>query len=648
MALLNGDELIGNTGAVTVRASCGANTKLELSGPFRVRFLLTANQGCKFLSTPKPGGRVNVSSTVPTNVQSGNVKMATKKTEYEIHYVPITVSRTVRVKGRRRLRLTTRIQQEVIAYKDEIEVTVKGSRLLTVNEGEKVVTTAGVPARVDNITTQDIAETASVRARIQVSQLPPSVSERERKKAFADLQILHQEVLADPRNQPKLINLVNEQIKLGLPTAQVITTPLHTVTPTPTWPVELNANMKAVERLRLTNRCPLTVRIRIRLKLAFAHLLSKREIEIPPGTAGAPGETYVRFEFDTTQTKPGDYKGELFLDCLNCPKENDCSAEHTRIPVTILVKEVKVESTHTNEMRDEQAQLFELLRQGKYNEAIDGFERRVLQKRADSRDNYGAAVGYEQLKDNERAAYYANEALKFFATDQRMSKEELIDCERIAKLQAAVDANEPDLKTEQARLFELLRQGKYKEALAGFEARLDHGLDSRDAYGAALAYAAINEPGRAVQAAHRALSVNNSDRRLSEKEQADCERIAGSSVPTEPTNKMEVHNVTLKRDTKATIETDLQRSTCREAHRLGLMLKNLPFIHLPSRDEKIIAPAGQWSLLLEFDTTGMKAGDYQGQVLVACLDCSKDPSCVLGWYRTIQINLEVTNEGRKQ
>lgn len=63
-----------------------------------------------------------------------------------------------------------------------------------------------------------------------------------------------------------------------------------------------------------------------------------------------------------------------------------------------------------------------------------------------------------------------------------------MDCERIAKLPAGDATTEGDGKTEQARLFELLRQRKYDDAIAGFEQRLAAKRgDSRDYYRLAVA-----------------------------------------------------------------------------------------------------------------------------------------------------------------
>jgi hypothetical protein len=658
----------------------------------------------------------------------------------------------------------------VIAYEDPVEVKVGRLSTLVVKRGEKVVTTGVVP-RVVNMTTQDIEQTASVEARIEVSQLPPSYSQQARSEAFSKLKALHQNALANPETQPEQMNLRDELIRLGIPPANLATSPSErTVDATPpgdnkppantkpptdvkpptdtkpptdiksptgpgVWRVELNANTKTVKPLVLNSACKTMVRIKITAKLGFAHLLSGDEIEIAPG-----GDTEISVEFDTTRTKPGVYKGELLFACLTCSDGDNCFGIRKRVPVNVHVKEGPVESTETKDRANpqgEQAQLFELLRQGKYKEAIAGFDQRAKENRANSRDYYGFAVAYEQLQDNERAAAYANNAFKFVGADQRMSKEERVDCERIAKLQAGDGTIEPDSKAEQAEVFELLRQGRYQEAVAdSLKHKKEHPFDSRDYYGLALAQERLKEIGRARIAARRALADIKLGEGLDKKELADCERIANLPVASSdeqarlfellrqrrykealptfgertkdfpgdsrdfyglaltyeglgeilsaksaawialssnklsenlakmeladckriaglsprnavPAEKTEVHSVTLKPDTKATISTESQRSTCKTSHRLGVTLKDLPFVHLSSGNERIIRPEAEWSLLLEFDTAGMKAGNYEGQVLVSCLDCPNDTSCVPSWYKIIQINLKVTGEQPK-
>ncbi|HBB89548.1 MAG TPA: hypothetical protein DC047_18235, partial [Blastocatellia bacterium] len=153
-----------------------------------------------------------------------------------------------------------------------------------------------------------------------------------------------------------------------------------------------------------------------------------------------------------------------------------------------------------------------------------GFQKRVQDKRADSRDYYGLAFAYEHLNDNKSAVSYANIALKRAEVDRRMSEKDVIDCERIAKLQTKEEA---PAKDEQAELFELLRQGKYQEAIAGFYKRVqEKRADSRDYYGLAFAYLELKDPRLAAQFAKQALDYYQNDHRLSTEELNAARRIA--------------------------------------------------------------------------------------------------------------------------
>jgi tetratricopeptide (TPR) repeat protein len=86
-----------------------------------------------------------------------------------------------------------------------------------------------------------------------------------------------------------------------------------------------------------------------------------------------------------------------------------------------------------------------------------------------------------------------------------MSEKEVMDCERIAKLPLGDATAEVDGKTEQARLFELLHQRKYNEAIAGFKQRLEAKRgDSRDYYGLAVAHEQLKAYKQAVLNANKA------------------------------------------------------------------------------------------------------------------------------------------------
>jgi tetratricopeptide (TPR) repeat protein len=553
MALQVGDRLVSNSKTLTVRLNCGAG-EFTVTAPFRVTLISKPGNSC-YVNYQSVGGQMNVIDSGVTGVVSGAAFMRSGGTIYGIKSTRI---------GRQGFK------REWIVYDGKVRVQT-GATTKTVEKGEKLVATGRATASIQRIAPEDIQQAATAYAKIDVSQ--SNISDpQEREKAFVRLQALHQDFLAEPDNQPKRMKLLNEQDRLGIPpspqrrllstpTPTPIPTPAPTLTPTPTpaptptptprptpisGPTEpptwnVPANTKTVVPLKLQNACDQTHKLRVTLKgLSFVHVVANAE---PTITAG--GTVEARFEVDTTRAKPRIYTGVVVLSCMDCSQSEVCNRGELQVRINVTDKKP--------EEVDDQAELFGLLGQGKYEEAIAGFNRRLKANGKNSRDYYGLAMAHEGLKENKTAASYANEALKLVEADRRMSKKELAACERIA-------SQVPD---------------RPKEAKA-----------------------------------------------------------------VEP----EVHNLTLKTDTKTTISTDLQRSSCKKSHSVEISLKNLPFVHLSSGNEKSIGPEAEWALQLEFDTTGMKAGNYQGQVLISCLDCSNDTSCVANWYKTIQINLEVIGE----
>jgi hypothetical protein len=602
MDLRIGDELIGNSGSVTVKARCGTNTDLVLSGYFRVRFERPDKQGCRVFNYLKPGSQMNVSSFAPTNIDSAEVGIRTVRTAYEIKVGPQQY-KVIGSSKKRRVAVKALVQ--VLAYKDDVQVSVRGGPRRVVREGEKVYP-AGKATRVDKIFAEDIARTASVFAALDASQLPAFASQEDRVKAASNLNLLHQNVLEYPNSRANQLLLLHELIHLGIPPNPYMSplpeatpspspyptainqatpivrptptppstpqpTPQPTPKPTPTQPTkpappseplvwDVPVNTRAVFPLNLGNSCQKPHKLRAELRgLRFARIIENAETVVAGG-----GTVLARVQVDATNVKPGTYPGVIQLSCLDCSKEEACRRGQTQVTINILP---------------------------------------------------------EKKKQSEIAG-----------------------------------PPKPEPAEEQAKLFELIKQGRYEEAIAGFNERLKHKRDSRDAYGVALGYEGLQQIEYAANAARQALSMNEKDGRLSKAEQIDCERITAGSAPVprekptgvpqrRPDVKPEVHDLALKPNNKTTITTATQRSTCKSSLTMEVTLENLPFARLPGGAKKIIAP-GEWNLEIEIDTTGMKAGKYQGQVLISCLDCKSDPSCVSSWYKIIQINLEVIGEVR--
>jgi hypothetical protein len=75
------------------------------------------------------------------------------------------------------------------------------------------------------------------------------------------------------------------------------------------------------------------VKIKIKPKLKFGDLVTADGIEIAPR-----GRSQIRVEFDTTRWEPGDYKGELVFDCVNCSPSDKCFDLRKHVPVFVQVR----------------------------------------------------------------------------------------------------------------------------------------------------------------------------------------------------------------------------------------------------------------------------------------------------------------------
>jgi len=204
MELKAGDELSSNATRLIVAIKCGTATELKVSAPFRVRFLIN-NTGCNLYHYPKQGALLNVTSSVPTSVRSGETRLASKRTQYEIKTIGISRGGLV---------------QEWLVYEGEVsiqggEASVRAKEPVIVEQGEKLVTQGPTRVSREKITAEDIQATADIYASVDASRAKVS----DPGTVFLKLRKLYQEVLADPTNNVKRVNLVNEQKSLGIPGA---------------------------------------------------------------------------------------------------------------------------------------------------------------------------------------------------------------------------------------------------------------------------------------------------------------------------------------------------------------------------------------------------------------------------------------------
>ena len=67
---------------------------------------------------------------------------------------------------------------------------------------------------------------------------------------------------------------------------------------------------------------------------------------------------------------------------------------------------------------------------------------------------------------------------------------------------------------------------------------------------------------------------------------------------------------------------------CRRNHLFEVLTSNLPFLRFLTDTHHVPVPGrNSKELPVQFDTTGMESGSYNGQVIVHCIDCPKEPTC---------------------
>ena len=99
-------------------------------------------------------------------------------------------------------------------------------------------------------------------------------------------------------------------------------------------------------------------------------------------------------------------------------------------------------------------------------------------------------------------------------------------------------------------------------------------------------------------------------------------------------------DVTLKPDFQAR-STLTVNNRCIRRHTFTVTKENLPFIHFLAEPKLSVPAKSSHQLPIQFDTTGMKAGEYQGVVVVTCVSCGNEPTCTQDRER-LPVNLTVT------
>lgn len=328
MSLQVGDKLVSDSRLVKVRFNCSGADYIA-TAPFRVSVEKQQGPGC-YLGYSSSGGKLNaISHNVPTHVQAGVAGMASKRTIYQISTGQDLRSGLPRVLP---FLFPPQITQEFLVFEGEVDLKLPGFAQ-TITQGRKAVVAFGNRAPViEPITKADIEGAANVYAEMDVSQMPTS-DPQKRSDAFAKLKDLHAAFLSDPKNLQFQVNLEQQRKSLGIPAEPIQGSP----DPQP-GPNDLNlrtpAKVKFVKIHNVRNRCQKTHTFRVTPQnQSFAYHPPSLEVTVVSGSS-----TDVRIEFDAPGMKPGDYRNELLIECLDCKTEKRCRPTSETVPFNVRLR----------------------------------------------------------------------------------------------------------------------------------------------------------------------------------------------------------------------------------------------------------------------------------------------------------------------
>lgn len=532
MKLMFGDDLVNKKANLTVKIRCGNSVVVVLTGPFHVRIVESTAKGCTFKYSSS-GGEANVSAAGPTNVQSGEYRLATSHTRYGI--------KTIR--GKKGL------TREWLLY--EGEATVESPTFTrTVSSGQKLVNTRARSPSTQQITPKDFLQAATAYARVDASQANIS-NPKELRDRFLKLRTLHQGVLKAPYDEEKRRLLENEQKSLGIPIAQL--------PPTQDYLLSLINQRRYSEAIEGFNK---------RLSQTVADSKDHHLAALAHGGLENTDSsiTFARLAVDLDAKDNRLSEAErakskeivaseqnYFFDLLNKGRSKDAiagfekrirenrfnsrdyggmAAGFQQLGETSRSVDFALEALARNKgdqqlsrpehadceriANSEQDYLSELIRQGKYDQAIDRVQSRIRAKLGDSRYFYWLVVVSDKLGRTDEAVAYGKQALDLNRSDRRLLRQQYDFC--------------VSMTDEQVGLFRMIDQGKYNQAIEGFQRRVKEGREnSRDYWGMVLGFQQLGDTPRSIDAALEAIA-RNSDQRLSSVERANCEKIAASEL----------------------------------------------------------------------------------------------------------------------
>lgn len=216
MELNIGDELSCMSQGLAIQLKCGINSFVTFKSPFRVIIIPAPDEKhCALMLTM---GSAEVSANDPTIVLCGGMILGTKGTQYSVAALRtdnLPVQQVAAYESDVFLR-TSKLSATAVSRGPGADLFLRTSKsgATTVRAGHKVVVGRSSKFEVKPIDRNDIEQSADVYARIDlaVADVFANGNLTNRDNIYMRLRNFHGEVLSDPTNVEKRLNLSAEQI----------------------------------------------------------------------------------------------------------------------------------------------------------------------------------------------------------------------------------------------------------------------------------------------------------------------------------------------------------------------------------------------------------------------------------------------------
>ena len=359
------DEIECFSGKAIVELKSGPENTLIASGQFRIAVRPPDGRAFSLFILM---GDADMQARYPSLMCTPEACMGPLRTEYSI----------------RARRTEQGISREYTVFDGEVKVGSAGPERM-ISAGEKLVTKATEPSQQQKLQFEDFNRPAILYANTDLTKAIASGAEVDRSALFDNLRRLHTEVLIDPRNSTKRVNLALAQVVNGSSSSAVY---------------------------QLTKAEEYSTGGDTKQLLTIATLKGAALSEI-----GRDQEAQEQFR-KALQIDPAALQESTLKNYKLKPKTIELIKQHNSVVAG---------------PREQQDLLMKLIDEKRYPEAIDGFSKRVRMANANSRDYYGLAVAYSNSGDSVSSAKYANNAIQFSLRDRALSTSELDTANRLAK-----------------------------------------------------------------------------------------------------------------------------------------------------------------------------------------------------------------------